>query len=513
MIHSHLEDVPPKPSDVWLENPGWIDGALPTPVAYIDKHAMVRALRHWDPTSHHIDQLEADLLRESDFHDRLAAINSSGPPPFHTPHVPHPSSQATVLHAAIEPEFPTTISLLQYIPQPAKVSKNGRVTQPDAAKKGIGKDLQLVFGDLSRTEVLRRAFDAHQVGLQYEPGPQRGPPMKMWWTGRQKGGATTIETDLEYSNAIASLKSRKGKTQVTIELDVDELYPFRRAILDAPLPSNVVKSTPIPGAAPSNGLLLGTHVPIMDSFSPETQVNGTWILQLRTKWLCQDPTHAGENGAPGHCWRDANGCHIGVSNNGFKVWGAACAARVEGVSLECPPNSPEFDFRRDGSRRDTNSGPRPRGQTGPRSAKREATNDASDPLVSFGKLIGGLISARVAPATPKHRNTDDSPVSTPRKRRRRDSTPEPPSSPIAPPPSEEIQRCVDAFLRKKRIDWTPYIDILMEHSFTPDIMGMVGMVRLQELLPAAPEGEVMRWMKHCDEYTARQRSPKKRRTN
>lgn len=24
MIHSHKQDIPPKPSDVWLENPGWI---------------------------------------------------------------------------------------------------------------------------------------------------------------------------------------------------------------------------------------------------------------------------------------------------------------------------------------------------------------------------------------------------------------------------------------------------------------------------------------------------------
>lgn len=77
-----------------------------------------------------------------------------------------------------------TVSLLQYVAQPAKVSKGGRVAQPDAVKKGIGKDLQLALGSLSRIEVIRRAFDAHQIGLQYEPGPQRGPPMKMWWTGR-----------------------------------------------------------------------------------------------------------------------------------------------------------------------------------------------------------------------------------------------------------------------------------------------------------------------------------------
>jgi hypothetical protein len=62
-------------------------------------------------------------------------------------------------------------------------------------------------------------------------------------------------------------------------------------------------------------------VPRLDNYTELEQLQGSIILQLKTKWPCEK--HQGEHGNPGFCYVDPTGGHLGLNNHKLKIWAAA----------------------------------------------------------------------------------------------------------------------------------------------------------------------------------------------
>ncbi|KAG6846921.1 hypothetical protein H0H93_011079 [Arthromyces matolae] len=332
--------------------------------------------------------------------------------------------------------------------------------------------------NISRTEFIKQFLSVFNLATHFSPGVHSGPDFKFWFTGINKTGAATIQTDHDFDVVAKALlsKDRRGRCQVNVEFDIDTMDGFR---IKQPAQLSTTSQT----SSNEEELLYGTRVPSLENYSVTTQLHGQWIKQLKEKYPCA--SHTGEHGENGFCFVTGGGKHIGLNNRRLKAWAAAIAAGDATKSM--PPNIPEFDGARDGG----DGAPRTRGRTGPFST---SSSSASGPVdqstLLFSALIASLQRGRSRSRSPR--------PSTPVKRRREETMVF--SSP--PEAGTEIEACLRDFAKDKAIDMIGAGSTLRDLELTPDIIPQVPVARLCEITEAH-EGRVLKLQQFCTQWQTR----------
>ncbi|KAJ7106874.1 hypothetical protein C8R43DRAFT_1140426 [Mycena crocata] len=515
-----------RPSAGWLAEPAYIDGGLDPPVFYYSREDMINTLLLWNPQHHWFTQPPPapapSVFATGDVGVNLPASQQLSAP---TPDQQQAALSSFSLRQEEEEEDPATalvdaglqVNVLVVYSAPDKITTRG-------ARAVLKKQKDLKFGmfdvaNLDRCSFIQSTLGIHSFGPQYSPGVHSGPPFKISWTGSPGGktGAVTIDTDQEWALAVAALQRKTGaKPAVLVEYNLDDMDGYRvmskrSGIYFSPSlsvdisPSSSRSSSPCPlrpqphnqeDASDDPELLYGTKVPRVDQFTPQDQVNGMMIVQLKARWPCE--AHHGENGDIGYCYVDATGRHIGLNMRKFKTWAAAMAAGD--ATKHEPPNIEEFDGARDGRLSNT----RPRGRAGPRSS--EASSSSSNELL-MAALIANLTPRTVAPppasfelpTTPPRTASSVLPT-TPRKAQ--------PLSPI-PTTSSELHSCLNDFLKAKSIDILACESALANLELTPAIIADVPVSRLCEITGVV-EGRLWSFQNYCREWCARLAEKKRR---
>ncbi|KIY69382.1 hypothetical protein CYLTODRAFT_349638 [Cylindrobasidium torrendii FP15055 ss-10] len=486
MISSLDFAVPPRPSDHWLENPGWIDGATNPAIMYHTHEELLRTLRHWAPESPHIPDLEARIQRmHAQAQDRVRR-------PHHHPHEsPHPVNRHLEVHpdAYVEPAAEPV--------QPTETGVRGRLQQSQPKKRPVGKPVDMHLASLSRAEIIGKAYAAHHLEGTYRVGVEVGPGIRILYAGSgSKSTAPLIETDADLRSVLTPLFAKKSRVQVTLELDVDHLGAFRLAN-PATAPNQVDNGS----VAGGNVAVHGTKVPTLGGMPIESILHGDIILALMKEWKCDNAEHAGENGCPGYCYRDALGNHIGLNFPRFRVWAAGIASHQ--YTLKHPPPTQEFDGAHVGR-----SGPKARG----RGTATAAPVPAAPPPTSsaMSEAVMGLLAKELLDDRRRRRRHDDSDndgSSPPRpsRKRQRHSSPQIidiPSSPFVPDTSaaDMLDVCLSDFKTRYNINFDNFREVLLEAEYTPDIMCDVGLESLKAII-SAPPGQIIKFCKFCKHWT------------
>ncbi|THU80350.1 hypothetical protein K435DRAFT_580173, partial [Dendrothele bispora CBS 962.96] len=354
------------------------------------------------------------------------------------------------------------------------------------------KMAHLYLEDITRSEAIVAALEAHNEHENFNPGPNHGPPFKMYWTGLTRSHALTIEYDNDFSTAITALKNRRGRhTTVSIEFELDGMEPYkiRKRVTSA--------DNDIDG---SLELSIGTKVPRLNIYSEDDRLNGRFVLQLQTLWKCAE--HPGEHGQAGWCYRDATGQHLGLNIRKLNIWAAAMAAGE--CTKRHPPNSIEFDGLWDGRLTSV----KPRGRNGPHTGTSGPSEPPSDihsllMAATLNVLQNSVSGNQVTP--PQHSNQVPEPKTPSRNRTGI------PSSPVSPIPtsSGELHNFLRDLHNTKGIDFTSFESLFEANEYTPDILHLVPVSTLRELTHA-PEGRVLKMVDFAKVWNGRLERKKKK---
>ncbi|KAG1751308.1 uncharacterized protein EDB91DRAFT_1078121 [Suillus paluster] len=161
-----------------------------------------------------------------------------------------------------------------------------------------------------------------------------------------KAGALTIENDHNFDVAHTALLKKKDTCVVNVEFEIDTMNEFR--IQKQALPQSEAITHQ------DEELPYGTKVPHIESFSEESQIHGTIIMQLKQKWSCKK--HLSKHGEPGNCYATAD------------------------ATKHKPPNTVDFDVLHDGQL----NAIKPHGHTAPKAILNAtpvcSCHEASPPL-------------------------------------------------------------------------------------------------------------------------------------
>lgn len=485
--------IPRRPSDIWFKDLGWIDGASNPPIFFYTNEDRLAVLMYYCPDDPRITELEhveaVEMYRDPRWTRGLGSNSESAP---QAPGTPSPAPDTEVMNTADSYRVTVTMkwtAIDETIPIPRLGSK------PPASKKfQENKSTSVALKTVSRADFIAAFTRAHDQHEKYRIGTT-GPPFKFWWTGSGgKANAIAIDKDEEFADAVRSILNKTGaKAAVNVEFDVDGWVPFRlrkRTLGD--LAHDNDETDP-------EELVHGTKVPRVGDYNHQDRMHGHFIELLEARWKCN--THGGENNAPGYCYVDAAGIHIGLNMRKKKTWAAAIAAGQ--VSVQEPPNHTEFDGARDGRAVTT----RPRGRNGPNRevpstptpAPAPSTNEPLTLILAAlaAKMVNDLGSTPTTPA----QAPPAAPVmpSTPKKAKAPQSMP---FSPL-PTPSSMLHACLADFFLREGIDLTDSEGALGELRFTPAVIPRVALSRLIEVTGAV-EGDAILFQAFCEKWLLRQ---------
>ncbi|TFK80000.1 hypothetical protein K466DRAFT_504633 [Polyporus arcularius HHB13444] len=475
-----------RPSELWLQNPAWIDGARNPPRIY-------------------------SLLEEINA-DRVAVgypplLPGFVPVPFPgVPPIPHSTADTALVppsqsvkttgaekgsdepverRIAIDGAGHLISVAVTYTPPSSTNTRSTRTAAKKAKEKHVKSD-HIRLDIASRAEFIQAALAIHELDEQYRAGAHSGPAMKVWWTGSGgKSDAPTIDNDHDFEvTRTEIMKRNKTSTKVNIEFDLDGMEGYR-----------VRKRVMSPSSARAHKLILSgirSRGPRLDLFSEEEQLDGTMILQLKAKWPCA--RHQGEHGEPGHCYVDASGEHLGLNSRKLKLW--AAAIRAADATKHHPPNTVEFDCLRDGRLNTAKA----RGRTGPNPPAASSSDMSSLVMAALLPLITNQLTAAAQGAVPLA--AAQPAVSAPSTPRRRQA--QPPAVPVSPSPAvgTELHTCIGDFLKAKGIDVSDAEPALADLELTPDIVNEVPIARLCDVMSCV-EGRGRKFQVFCRDWAAR----------
>ncbi|KAI0697791.1 hypothetical protein BC835DRAFT_1337223, partial [Cytidiella melzeri] len=231
------------------------------------------------------------------------------------------------------------------------VEKSGRSKAAEVKDVVNKKEHMQLSTTTTRCDFITNCLKVHSLQDAYAPGPVSGPRFKIWWTRSPggKSGATQVDTDHNWEVERMSILANQGKTEILVEYDLSSMDGYRP---DGPSSFNAASNS-------HSELLHGAQVPQTSMFTPEEQLHGAIVLQIKQRWTCN--THMGESGGPGLCYvMPVTGEHFGLNNMKLKQWAAAIASRQ--YTVNGPPTQVL-----DGGSRDAPSG-KARGRIGPHPA-------------------------------------------------------------------------------------------------------------------------------------------------
>ncbi|EDR02051.1 uncharacterized protein LACBIDRAFT_332644 [Laccaria bicolor S238N-H82] len=297
---------PRRPSEFWLKNPAWIDGAIDPPHFY-GSHEEIEAALH------------AAGVSSNAYVDQQAALST--PTPNHYANI---KSHAQALGEGRDIVNPTSstspghlISVGMVYSLAAAPGPGGRASKGLVKQKPTMKMTKLVLDKITCADFIKAFLATHNMSDKYSPGVHSGPDFKLWWSGSlgAKSGAATIQTDKDFYVALEHLLSKpKGKCTVSVEFDLDNMMGFR---IQQPLPLAAVN----PNTKTADGeLVYGTKVPQLGGFSEVTQLHGSIIMELKATWPCS--THLNEHGGAGFCYVSNTSEHVLLNARRLKAWAA-----------------------------------------------------------------------------------------------------------------------------------------------------------------------------------------------
>ncbi|KAJ7051597.1 hypothetical protein C8F01DRAFT_639347 [Mycena amicta] len=524
--------APPKPSDYWLAQPAWIDGASNPPLFFSSAADIYNSLSYYNPQHPNIDYFLDQALRELDLPPvpgsglgsenqppSYAAVTSSGstvhdssaagPSDSSNNSVPPQTSNQQPIGRAASNEL--SVSVVVHYPEPLKSAPSAYRSKNQPKMLKTAKLVVIDINTATRGSVVTAMLEAHALEKDYALGAHSGPPFKMSWTGSSggKSGAPIIDTDTDFGIALAALKKKTGPA-VVIEYNLNDMeghrilkkrLSFSSSCSTSSSPFSSPPSSPSPPpkkALPRDDddddhpeLLYGTKIPRVDDYSIQDQLQGDMILKIQNKWKCDK--HQGENGKVGHCYIDVDGNHMGLNMRKFRAWAAAVVAGD--ATVHVPPNTADFDGVRDGRTS------RPRGR---RSAPEPSTSsDTSNVLLAAMLPILASMSSKADPFRTPPRTTV--PADCPAAPQRPAAAP---SSPV-PARDQELHACLVAFREAKDIDMLDAEASLAELELTPDAIVNVPVARLMEVTGAV-EGRVYKLVAFSRDWVARLEEKRRR---
>ncbi|KAG9126625.1 hypothetical protein FRC07_002735, partial [Ceratobasidium sp. 392] len=392
-----------------------------------------------------------------------------------------------------------------------------------ASKEVKSSDMKLInlnLGRITRPQLVRAMYSAHQMQDDFMISNISSPQIKVQWkgkgTGTVKNYLCTVETNDEWGRVCdLILEMDPSNTPVSITYHADDIRRFHKSI------QLRLRSEPDDGfdeVGRVNGgpqaSLYNMDCACVDNQDqrvdnqiqlkvPDLQVlQGKTLQDLKKNWLCN--THSGEHGEPGYCFIAGDGEHIHLNMHRRKIWVAAIHANR--ASLEIPPNVPEFKGNTSPatsrSRRATSHLSSSNRGTG----NQAALNDEFGTVISsiIGPLTAGLVgafsanmgqvpSALAAPAAPVVPPMALAPASE----SAGPSIWTPSSIPNAST-RDLISVSVAAFHKHSGLNISNRQDYLVQHKITPDLVSCVPFDNLANNL-GIPGGHVLRYQMFCDE--------------
>lgn len=255
------------------------------------------------------------------------------------------------------------------------VPPTGHAKVASTKKDKLMKMESIVLDSITHVNFLKETLKVHNLSSEYSPGTHSGPDFKMSWTGSgyicqyvsstfnpltfysnftsgRQGGAPTIHNDKDFTVVLEALFAKRGKVQVYVDLNLDTMEGFRIRSMVSYLFTSCCEQSHEQSSRyhlrPSLGLEMRmkssymahvyvhvpfeflvrwfadqdiSQVPKVSNFSKAAQIQGTFIIQLKQKWVCEK--HQGEHGEPGHCYVNPLGAHIRLNPRRLKEWAAA----------------------------------------------------------------------------------------------------------------------------------------------------------------------------------------------
>ncbi|KAJ6613350.1 hypothetical protein B0H10DRAFT_2222254 [Mycena sp. CBHHK59/15] len=193
-------NIPRCPSDAWLKNPAYIDGAVNPPIFYSYNDEIVRTMLYWNP-GHPMFQALAPpptpTPQRRPLRGFLSPHKFPSIPPFWKPPrrllPPQLSSRVRgftirLLILLIEIAAPLElagyqVSVIEVRPAPDKPT-TGRNGKPAARKEERESKFDYIQIDAqTRCDFITSFLKVHDCDEEYSPGVHHGPPFKMSWTG------------------------------------------------------------------------------------------------------------------------------------------------------------------------------------------------------------------------------------------------------------------------------------------------------------------------------------------
>nr|GAT48927.1 predicted protein [Mycena chlorophos] len=495
-----IPPVPERPSEYWLKEPSWIDGARDPPLFFTNPAQIYETLYYYAPDHPHIDYYCAQAIAFLDA-PRGGAGGSKAPLPASVSGNENlsesaasatPAASGAAIAAATDALASATssanpneraVNIIMYYIDHGKPTSYRSKSQPKLSK--AAKYVTIDVAAATRQSLVHDMLKAHNIDDAFGVGTHSGPPFKISWTGSSggKSAAPVIDTDADFKIIHDALLKKTGAA-VLIEFNLTEMDGFRivkkRALL-----------TDDEDQHPES--VHGTKVPRIDDFSIHDQMHGEMLLKLQRRWPCQ--THKSENGDVGACYIDGNGNHIGLNMRKLKAWAAAIIAGD--CTMHEPPNTAEFDGFRDG--RST----RPRG--------RGSRTDAG-----AGDNTSSLLLAAMLPIfTSAAARVSGDPFRTPPRATATAECPPAPERPAVPAFSpipargQELHSCLLALRDSREVDLLDAEEALAVLDLTPDVIVDVPVPRLMEVTGAV-EGKVYKLVAFCREWVARLEEKKRR---
>ncbi|KAI0682866.1 hypothetical protein BC835DRAFT_1398076 [Cytidiella melzeri] len=499
-LEPELQAGPRRPaSEEWLDRPTWKDEGADPPQRYHsvaeinanrEAHGRLPIGRAFAPPPPQLDQEDDSGQAVSDdaAHMRQGATIDNALPqgqitiPADATIAREADAAATavLVAGAVEEgkKVLTNVGITRSVPA-AKQNVRGKVA---STKEEKNKAREIQYNDgLTRSAFIKSALAVHGLHDMYEIGSGSGPSFRMWWKGSVggKANAPAIDTDSDFMDPLRDILARMQGSRsmsVSVLFDLDKIASYR---VEQPLSA---------GFDPHLEVTFGTQVPRVSQFSTEDQLHGAKILELQRKWKCDD--HHSENGGAGCCYRSVSAQHYTLTNWRLKMWSAAIIAGK--ATMETPP--PEL---LDGG--DISVKFKPRGLNGSRSASSMSSNSGTGDVTSllattmlpmavmYMQQMTESFAARRSGPTLSHSvvavpTTDSTGLETRH---------------TGVPVGDEVLRCVQDFFAEQKIDLTAFVDVLVVHDFTPDIIPHVSIARLMEVLGGVTEGKALKFQLFC----------------
>ncbi|TDL14115.1 hypothetical protein BD410DRAFT_846335 [Rickenella mellea] len=328
-------------------------------------------------------------------------------------------------------------------------------------KANFTKTKRIDMLNISRSNFIVAFMALHSIDDKFTPSSDKGPGFKLWFTGTSggKSGAATIDTNEEFNVLLQALFKRTTYVNVNVLFDINTWESFRKRKRAIALEFSDDTEAE---------LCHGTKVPRVDLYSEATQLNGTFILQLKEKWTCQ--THLGEHREPGFCYVTPTGEHVGLNHRRLAMWASAMAAG-EATKYE-PPNIAEFDG--------------------------AANETASSLLLAAVIPLLTNLTRPAIPTTPVRPRVVSTPGTPTKSKAARASLA--PDSP-APAAGEELRQFLVDLQRVKSVDIQAKEAALAALDITPDIIPDIPVSRICELV-GVTEGVGFKVQKFCRAWNA-----------